>query len=140
MIKQFMGILGVLLLTGFILNGQTRLCAEFCDQPCKYYETFELDQPAEFPGGLVTIQEYLADIQYPVAAREQAVEGSVTAEFIVDAEGQVGEVRILRGLGYGCDKQVVEALQALPLWKPGIKDNKKVSTRLVIAVRFNLVI
>lgn len=82
------------------------------------------------------------NIQYPLAAKENKVEGLVIASYVVDAEGRIGEVEIVRSLGHGTDeevKRVLLSMNDLPeRWTPGSKDNKPVATKMTLPVKFAL--
>ena len=60
------------------------------------------------------------------------------ASFIVEKNGKVSNIEIVRGLGYGCDEEVIRLLKMMPVWKPGKKDGKPVRVKLSIPVQFKL--
>lgn len=78
------------------------------------------------------------NITYPKAAKEAGVEGIVVASFIVSKTGKVEDVRIERGLGYGLNEQVVEAITKMPIWIPGKQNGKAVAVEFTLPVRFGL--
>lgn len=93
----------------------------------------------QFGKGEKDLMDYLAkNIRYPQMAKENRIEGRVTAEFIVDKHGQVREVKILRGLGGGCDEMVNRILSNMPKWTPGKHNGKNVSVKMVLPVGFKL--
>ena len=105
------------------------------------YRQFELDYSLEFPGGTDEMVAYLhREVVYPIEARENAVEGIVRVEFIVMPSGRVGNAKVLEGLGFGCDEEVLRAIMAMPHWTPGVKNNSKVATRVVMAIGFSLLL
>ena len=106
-----------------------------------YTGSFELDQALEFPGGMDEMSAYLhREVVYPIAARENAIEGIVKVEFIVMPDGRIVNARVVEGLGFGCDEEVLRVVNAMPVWSPGVKNNSKVATKVVMSIGFNLVI
>lgn len=77
-------------------------------------------------------------IKYPAAARNAGLEGTVVAKYIIDARGMVVNPTIERGIGGGCDEEVLRILKAMPRWTPAEKDGKAVAVEMVLPVRFKL--
>lgn len=103
------------------------------------YAATELDESLAFPGGLDALSTFLySNIEYPKDAREQAVEGRVKVEFIVATDGSVYGAKILKGLGHGCDQEVLRVINKMPDWRPGRKNTLVVATRLVLSINFEL--
>ncbi|MET4107309.1 TonB family protein [Hymenobacter sp. UYP22] len=77
-------------------------------------------------------------IRYPRAAQEAQTEGLVFASFVVDETGRVTQPRIVRGLGNGCDEEVLRVLrQTSGRWVPGQQDGRFVKVKLVLPIRFH---
>ena len=92
-----------------------------------------------FPGGEEKFYEYLGtNIVYPEQAKQDSIHGTVYASFVVKENGSISDVKILRGIGYGCDKEAIRILQKMPNWIPAEQRGKKVSQRMTIPVRFVL--
>lgn len=97
------------------------------------------DQPAEFPGGTKEMMQFLATvIRYPEIARETNVQGTVFVEFTVHTDGKIRNVRLLRGIGSGCDEEAMRAVKALPAFKPAVMGGRPVPMRMRLPVRFRL--
>jgi TonB family protein len=97
------------------------------------------DQPAEFPGGTKDMMQFLAaSIRYPEMAREANVQGTVFVEFTVHTDGKIRNVRLLRGIGLGCDEEAMRAVKALPAFKPAVMGGRPVPMRMRLPVRFRL--
>ena len=93
----------------------------------------------EFPGGPEKLQEYVTtNIHYPSDAVEKGVEGKVFVGFVVEEDGSIGDVELLRGIGYGCDEEAMRVVRSFPKWNPGEKDGKVVRVRLQMPVFFKL--
>lgn len=77
-------------------------------------------------------------IKYPWRAQEVGVTGKVHARFVVDKEGKVTNIEIVRGLGYGCDEEVVRVLKSLPDFCPGFHNGKYRDTYFTLPVHFKM--
>ncbi|MDD2527355.1 MAG: energy transducer TonB [Lentimicrobiaceae bacterium] len=96
-----------------------------------------VDEMPEFPGGDNARFVYLAqNITYPEAARIQKTEGTVYISFVVEKDGSISNAKILRGIGNGCDEEVIRIINNMPTWKPGMKDDKPVRARFNMPVKF----
>ena len=85
----------------------------------------------EFPGGRSALMQYLgANIKYPEQAKKDSIQGRVFVNFIVEKDGKIGEVKVLRGIGSGCDEESVRVISSMPAWTPGRDKNGE-------AVRFS---
>jgi len=93
----------------------------------------------EFKGGDVGMFQYLADnIRYPQRAKEAGIEGKVYVSFVVDENGQVVDVEILRGIGGGCDEEAIRVLKNMPVWKAGSNNGMPVKVNFKMPIRFTL--
>ncbi|MBX2877487.1 MAG: energy transducer TonB [Saprospiraceae bacterium] len=117
------------------------LRSQSADEIEAYQPVSELDELPTFPGGLEEMSNYLIEnLNYPVAARENAIEGEVRVEFVVGPQGDIVEPIILEGLGYGCDEEVLRIINDMPRWTAGAKDYRKVATKMVVSISFQLTI
>lgn len=98
-----------------------------------------VEQMPEFPGGAEKLMKYLGEnIQYPQMAREVGVQGTVYVTFVVEGNGQITGVRILRGIGSGCDEEAIRVVKSMPSWKPGKQRNRPVRVQFNLPVKFVL--
>jgi protein TonB len=96
-----------------------------------------VEQMPEFPGGMPGLQQYLgASLTYPLAARQAKVAGTVFVGFVVGQDGTIRDAEVLKGIGHGCDEEVLRVVQAMPAWKPGMQDGRPVSVRFSLPVYF----
>jgi len=108
------------------------------------YGTLSLEEPevfemAEPEGGRKAFKKYLEDkMQYPPEAIEHKVEGKVTVQFTVDTDGSVTDFRILKGLGFGCDQELIRLIKEGPRWKPSKKNNQPVKEDVKVRLKFDL--
>jgi len=93
----------------------------------------------EFPGGEDSLYSFLAkNIIYPQAAKEAGIKGRVFATFVVERDGTITDIRILRGIGGGCDEEVIRVVQTMPHWIPGKQKGKTVRVQYNLPVKFTL--
>lgn len=96
-------------------------------------------QVDKYPYFRGNINQYLAkNIKYPKEAREWNITGLVTITFIIEKNGRVSNVKIEKGLGYGCDEEVIRVFEKMPKWTIPIKDGVPVRFFLQTSVRFAL--
>jgi periplasmic protein TonB len=100
--------------------------------------TFVQEFPT-FPGGEGAMAAYLRKhINYPPIARENNIQGKVFINFVVDKEGNIKDVKVLRGIGYGCDEEAVRVVKQMPPWKPGKQNGRSVPVSLNVPINFTL--
>ena len=98
-----------------------------------------VEEMPEFPGGMNKLGEYLAkNIKYPQMARETGIQGRVFITFVVEKDGSVTNVQVLRSLGGGCDEEAVRVVKSMPKWKPGKQRGKPVRVSYNLPVNFKL--
>jgi protein TonB len=91
------------------------------------------------PGGITGLTNYMIqNLKYPTAAKEAKVKGMVVVSFVVDAEGNVGSIEVLRGIGTGCDEEAVRVISNSGIWTPAKKEGKAVATKMTLPVQFKL--
>jgi TonB family protein len=85
------------------------------------------------------LYEFIAkNLQYPVEARKKGIEGKVFTKFVVEKDGTVTNVSVVKGIGYGCDEASAQVVKSFPPWNPGKKDGKIVRTSFVIPILFKM--
>ncbi|MEO6039903.1 MAG: TonB family protein [Saprospiraceae bacterium] len=105
----------------------------------KTYEMFDIQKPPSFPGGEKELLKFLAEnIKYPPLARENNIQGNVALTFVVNKNGSVSDVTILRDIGGGCGKEAVRVVNSMPKWLPGQANGNPVKVRFTLPVRFKL--
>ena len=112
------------------------------DQPKDDNETFSdlvVEQLPEFPGGEDALLAYLNDhIHYPGRAVASEVSGRVILGFVVNKKGEIDELKVIRGVGYGCDEEAIRVVSNMPRWKPGRNNGKPVSVYFNLPIQFVL--
>ncbi len=98
-----------------------------------------VEKMPEFPGGMSAFSSYLgANIKYPETAKANGVEGKVYINFVVEKDGSIDSVKVLRGIGSGCDEEAVRVIKAMPNWNPGMQKNKAVRVSYNVPIKFSL--
>ena len=103
-------------------------------------EIFQIvEEMPSYPGGEQKLMEYVAkNIKYPQIARETGIQGRVFVGFVVEPDGSVSNVKVLRGIGGGCDEEAMRVVKSMPKWKPGKQRGKAVRVSYQIPVNFKL--
>jgi protein TonB len=105
----------------------------------KTYEMFDIQKPPSFPGGDGELLKYLAqNIKYPPLARENNIQGVVALTFVVNRDGSVSDINIVKDIGGGCGKEAVRVVGDMPKWSPGEANGHPVKVRFTLPVRFKL--
>ena len=98
-----------------------------------------VEQMPQFPGGDQAMMEYLKkNLRYPIVARENEVQGRVIVRFVVNEDGKVSDVVIMRDIGSGCGQEAVRVVKMMPKWLPGKQNGKPVKTYFTLPVTFRL--
>jgi TonB family protein len=91
------------------------------------------------PGGMSGWNKYLSEnLKYPTQARRLGIEGQVIVVFVINTDGSIQDVEVLRGIGGGCDEEAVKIVKGAPKWNPGMQKGKPVRTRMRLPIRFKL--
>jgi TonB family protein len=94
---------------------------------------------ASFPGGVEAMQKYIAEnVVYPKKALKKGESGKVFVRFTVTENGDVDDVKIIRGVSLELDKEALRVVKSMPAWSPAEKNGKKVSTRVSLPIIFAL--
>jgi protein TonB len=98
-----------------------------------------VESSPEFPGGMNMMMKYLRDnLKYPQIARETNIQGRVFVSFVVEIDGSITDVSVLRGIGGGCDEEAVRVVKNMPKWTPGKQRGMPVRVRFNLPVKFTL--
>ena len=98
-----------------------------------------VEQNPEFQGGYDAMLKFLKDkMQYPTLAQESGIQGTVFVQFVVSKTGKISNVKILRGIGGGCDEEAVRVVKEMPNWIPGRQNGQAVPVMFQIPVKFQL--
>lgn len=104
-------------------------------------EIFEVveDKPEFSDGGAAGLMRYLStNIKYPTIPQENGVQGKVTVQFVVNKDGSIVDVKVLRGVDPYLDKEAVRVISSMPRWKPGKQRGVPVRCKFTVPVTFKL--
>ncbi len=115
-------------------------CSEEQTDASQTNQLFTLvEELPEFKGGMDAFYHYVSnEIIYPSQARQMGVQGHVFVQFIVEKDGSLSGVKSLKGIGAGCDREAVRAVQNAPSFKPGKQGDRPVRVQMVMPVTFTL--
>jgi TonB family protein len=92
-----------------------------------------------FPGGEAALFRFLdRNLKYPDVALVNAVEGTIVMEVVVEKDGSLTNIKIIKGLGYGCDEEAIRLIQIMPKWIPGTQNGSIVRARHNFPIRFTI--
>ena len=96
------------------------------------------NQP-EFPGGNTAMMKFLSEnIRYPVIAQENGIQGRVICNFVVERDGSITDVQVVRGVDPSLDREAMRVINEMPRWKPGKQRGQAVRVRFTLPVVFRL--
>lgn len=97
------------------------------------------EQMPEFPGGVEALMDFVAkNVVYPQEAMDKEISGRVYVSFVIEKDGSVNEVKVMKGIGGGCDDEAVRVIKAMPKWKPGKQEGKPVRVSYMMPITFKL--
>ncbi|RYY08016.1 MAG: energy transducer TonB, partial [Sphingobacteriaceae bacterium] len=92
-----------------------------------------------FPGGDAAFGNYLQkNLRYPPVAKENNTQGRVIVSFVVERDGNLTDIKVLRDIGGGCGAEAIRVLQKSPHWTPGIQNGKPVRVAFTMPINFTL--
>lgn len=107
------------------------------DNDSKVFDVVE--QQASFPGGNSALQSFLASqVKYPVVAMENGISGRVVVEFVVERDGSLTDVKVVRSVDPSLDKEAIRVVKSMPKWSPGKLNGTTVRVRHTVPVVFRL--
>jgi protein TonB len=98
-----------------------------------------VEQMPEFPGGEEARIKFMkTNMRYPSIAAEMGITGRVILQFVVDKNGNIDRIKVLRGIGGGCDEEAIRVVKLMPPWKAGMQNGKNVPVYFTFPVVFAL--
>ncbi|MDE6633463.1 MAG: energy transducer TonB [Muribaculaceae bacterium] len=133
----------ILLILGFS-NARAQTCRVSagisCDGMQTYKEVFEYDYvevKPSFPGGNEALLDYInKNRHYPADAYNQGIEGRVTCSFVVNADGNISHIRVIKGCHKSLNMEAMRLLAEMPTWNPGRQASQSVPVRVVHCIPF----
>ena len=128
----------------YVKNGKKEVVGVFVEAKEPADESAEgafdvVEQMPEFPGGSIELMKFLSEnIKYPEEASKAGTQGRVIAQFIVEADGSISNVKVLKNVSDEIDAEAVRVIKAMPKWKPGMQKGQPVRVKYTIPVTFRL--
>jgi periplasmic protein TonB len=100
-----------------------------------------VEETATPKGGIGAFYKYVGDKmggKYPAQARRMGVEGKVFVSFVIGKDGSISDVKVMKGIGAGCDELAIKVMQEAPAWNPGKQRGKPVKQRYTLPISFKL--
>ena len=129
-----------LALMGTALSAQNVDAVETEPQAAALEDVFVVvEVDPEFPGGMEALYHYLSsNIKYPTQAKQEKIQGTVFVSFVIEKDGSVSNIKVLRDIGGGCGQEAVRVVQQMPKWKPGRQRGQRVRTQYNLPIKFTL--
>jgi periplasmic protein TonB len=98
-----------------------------------------VEEMPSYPGGDDERVKFIqANISYPVMAKESNTQGTVYVTFVVENDGSITDVKVLRGIGGGCDEEAIRVVKMMPKWNAGKQSGKSVRVQFNLPIKFTL--
>ena len=98
-----------------------------------------VEEMPKFPGGDEAMFKFIAEnVKYPEKAKDENISGRVFISFVIEKDGSVSNVKVLRGIGGGCDEEAARVISSMPKWKPGKQKGEFVRVSYQIPIMFKL--
>jgi protein TonB len=119
---------------------QNEVVVEKVEQKEEETKVFEVvEQMPQFPGGDGALMQYLSShIKYPVVAEENGIQGRVVCTFVVERNGSITDVRVVKSVDPSLDKEAVRVIKSMPNWIPGKQNGSAVRVKYTVPVTFRL--
>jgi TonB family protein len=132
---QVLRVMGVLASAAMVLGASAQQPA---DPSARTFETTVVDRVPEFPGGQDAMYAYLGKaVHYPDSAKAKGIKGKVYIGFVVEADGAVTEVEVVKGVDPLLDEEAMRVVRLMPRWTPGEQNGKPVRIRMRLPMNFN---
>ena len=122
------------------LFGLTTVSAQKTVVAKKNQQVFDVvEKMPEYPGGQAALFEYLQkNVKYPADAEKKKVEGRVLVTFVVNTDGSITDIEVVRKTFPSLDAEAVRVISGMPRWKPGEQKGKKVRVKYTVPLTFRL--
>ncbi len=121
------------------IKGDSSLVISYQELAAKVSAANKSEVLPEFPRGDNKFANYIkSKLIYPYQARANNISGRVIVGFTIEKCGSLSDIKVLKGIGYGCDEEVVRILKSCPKWEPGLQDGKPVRVYFTMPITFQL--
>lgn len=103
-------------------------------------EIFQVvEKMPEYPGGISAMSKFMSEnVKYPVDAQKKGTQGRVICSFVVNTDGTIGDIKVVRGIDPSLDAEAVRVINAMPTWTPGTQRGEKVRVQYALPINFSL--
>jgi len=102
------------------------------------YDEVGIDRKPEFVGGEKRLARYiLNNYEIPEEVKLKGLSGSVITSFVVEKDGTLSHIKVLRHLGYGTKEEAIRLLKAMPAWKPGLQRGREIKVSKILRIPVN---
>ncbi|MCP9754820.1 energy transducer TonB [Lacihabitans sp. CCS-44] len=109
------------------------------DEPDEQKVFISVEQQPQFPNGEKEMYKFLSqNINYPATAVRANVSGKVYLKFVVEKDGSIANIEIVKGIGFGCDEEAIKVIKSMPNWSPGKQNGKAVRVYFNMPVVYRL--
>lgn len=109
------------------------------EKPVEEEILISVEQQAEFAGGMSALMKYLkSNVNYPSAASRANIGGRVVLQFVVERDGSVAQIKVIKSVGYGCDEEAVRVVKNMPKWTPAKQNGRAVRSYFTLPVTYTL--
>lgn len=102
------------------------------------YDFEAVEVPASYPGGINAFRQFVANMQYPQAAIDAGVSGTIELSFVIDRNGNVSDIKVVRDLSYGTGQAAINRLKQSKKWSPAVQNGRPVPVRYSLPIKLNL--
>ncbi|UXP33154.1 energy transducer TonB [Reichenbachiella agarivorans] len=114
----------------------------FIDEPIEEEPDVWIGIVEEMPAPVHGMSSFYSHIgkslRYPKTAQRMGIEGRVFVQFVVDRDGSLTDIQVIKGIGAGCDEEAMRVIANSPSWKPGKQRGKPVKVRMIVPIVFRL--
>lgn len=98
-----------------------------------------IEETAQPVGGMAAFYHFIGkEMQYPKEAKKKRLEGKVFIQFVINKDGTLADIKVIKGLGMGCDEEAIRLVSISPKWNPGTQRGKPVRQRYTLPIIFKL--
>ncbi len=103
------------------------------------HEISEIQEYPEFPGGMTAWAKFIQkNLRYPYMAQEAGIQGKVYVSFVIETDGSISNVNLVKGIGGGCDEEAMRVIKKSPKWKAGRQNSQAVRVRYNMPINYTI--
>ncbi len=109
------------------------------NEPGAIVELAGVEEYPEFPGGMAAWAKFIQkNLRYPYMAQENGIQGKVYVSFVVETDGSISNVNLVKGIGGGCDEEAMRVIKKSPKWKAGRQNKQAVRVRYNMPINYTI--